>query len=279
MILVEVHYDRIVSLRKRNARSSAAYIAFLQHIPNPNVVGYGSPSFEAYREEEEYFRLKPRLPNVFNFISPVFVPALIGLDVQAALTLLANVGLVGTVVLQDLSLTIPYNTVFTQSIAAGTPESTGTNVTLVVQDLTIVPSVVGLTQAAAIAAISAAFLTSSVVQVIAAFPPGTVIFQGIPAGLGEHANTLVVLTVAMQGNGFRVCAVTAGWYGGEFRKPGDVFDLLQASDFSDYTLNYEIAGNESTFGWMMQVAQSTPLTQDDGSGFLTTVDPLRRFVE
>lgn len=283
MILVETRYDRIKTLRRRNAQNGAAYLLFFRgggYIPTPpnsSIVPYVSPAFDI--EEEEYFAPKRVLTPLFLFPSLVTVPNLVGLDLLTALTVLSNATLSATIVYQDMPLTIPYNQVNAQSIVAGTLALSGTNVTLTIQGLTIVPNVVGMTISAAQAVLSVAFLTSATIQQVAVYPPGTVFLQDLLPGTGVHVNTVVTLTVAIAGDGFRVQAVTSGFYGGMFRNPGDVFDLLQASDFSDSTLNYEIAGNEVTFGWMLQVAPATSLTLPDGSSFLITADPNRRFVE
>jgi hypothetical protein len=100
-------------------------------------------------------------------------------------------------------------------------------------------------------------------------PPAT-------AGFGNLLGLLFSLNLTIGGDGFRVCAVAPGWYGGYYLNVGDVFDLAQANDFSDATLNYESAGGEYNGGWMTRVASTTALTQADGSGFLTTAN--RRFV-
>lgn len=107
--------------------------------------------------------------------------------------------------------------------------------------------------------------------------------------------------------GFRVQATTAGWYNGRFRTPGDVFDLLTASDFANAAINYQggpylldqsgqplldqngqpmaaqTAGSSNTsgYGWMIQVPQSTPIfdwLQANNSPYLPPQDPLRRFI-
>ena len=101
-------------------------------------------------------------------------------------------------------------------------------------------------------------------------------------------------------------AVTAGWYNGVFRTPGDVFDLLSNADFSDSSVNYQAGpiflesggiillmsggqlasmtsggGSTSGFGWMKIVAANTPLfdwLSSNGAPYLPPQDPLRRFV-
>jgi hypothetical protein len=82
--------------------------------------------------------------------------------------------------------------------------------------------------------------------------------------------------------GFRVQAVTAGWYGGYYYQAGDVFDLLSGTDFSDSTQTYQgpLSGT-SGVGWMLQVPQSTPLYQFETSEPIPSFpsnDPNRRFV-
>lgn len=59
----------------------------------------------------------------------------------------------------------------------------------------------------------------------------------------------------------RVKAVVAGFYNGIFRDPGDIFDLLSANDYSDSTatINPPTDPDYPLFGWMLSVAQTTPL--------------------
>lgn len=108
--------------------------------------------------------------------------------------------------------------------------------------------------------------------------------------------------------GFRVTAVTAGFYGDRYRTPGDVFDILNAADYSDSTVNYQdqptllrlqsggflllqsgglflyqvqTEGSTSGFGWMMRVPQSTPLfcwVQANDAVYVPPQDPFRRFI-
>ena len=56
----------------------------------------------------------------------------------------------------------------------------------------------------------------------------------------------------------RVQAVQRGAYGGIFRDVGDIFDIQNASDFSNSTVNYGSVTTPS-YGWMLQVASATPL--------------------
>lgn len=286
--MIEVHEERIPNTLRLIQQRGRAYVAFFlgggyrPTPPNPNVVGVASWVLDETRFEEyfEYHSYKPQIAlEVFVFPPTVVVPNVIGLDVQDALTALGNVFLLGTVSLQDLDLSVPYNTVNKQSIAAGTSVGQGTIVNLVAQDLTIVPNVMGLPKAAALAAINAAFLQSAVLTQVSIPPLGVVLLQSLLPGTGALANTVVTITISISGDGFRVQAVTAGWYNGTYYNVGDVFDLLHAADFSDSTLNYEIAGGEYTAGWMIQVNPATPLTQDDGNAFFPAVDPNRRFVD
>ena len=81
--------------------------------------------------------------------------------------------------------------------------------------------------------------------------------------------------------GFRVQAVTAGYYNGVFYNAGDVFDILKAGDFSDSTVNYEMGGGIWAVGWMTQVPLTTPLYNAEIQAlypFYPFVDPNRRFV-
>lgn len=116
----------------------------------------------------------------------------------------------------------------------------------------------------------------------------------------------IVFTPAAQLGGtppaplFRVMAVTAGWYAGVFRTPGDVFDLLSNADFSDSTIDYMNVGspfgsftfgsspfgsgntsNTVAFGWMKQVPRNTALfdwLSSNGAPYLPPQDPFRRFI-
>lgn len=56
----------------------------------------------------------------------------------------------------------------------------------------------------------------------------------------------------------RVKAVSGGFYASIWRDIGDIFDINVAGDFSNSATNY---GSIATpfFGWMSQVAGSTPL--------------------
>jgi hypothetical protein len=82
---------------------------------------------------------------------------------------------------------------------------------------------------------------------------------------------------------FRVRAVTSGWYNGTYYQPGDVFDLLKSTDFSDYTVNYGPLSATQQFGWMLKVTPTTPLFSAEASQptpIYPIVDPVppKRFV-
>jgi len=83
-------------------------------------------------------------------------------------------------------------------------------------------------------------------------------------------------------DGFRVMAVTAGWYLNVFRTPGDVFDLHFAADFSDSSLDYQPpSSNTVGYGWMTKVAPNTPIfdwLSSNGYPALPPQDPKRRFI-
>ena len=61
--------------------------------------------------------------------------------------------------------------------------------------------------------------------------------------------------------GFRVIAVSRGYYNGSWRDPGDVFDLLSAADYSSSAVSQVPVGNAlyPLYGWMQQVPETTPL--------------------
>lgn len=80
-------------------------------------------------------------------------------------------------------------------------------------------------------------------------------YQTLPDQFSAWAAQLPVLV------GFRVMAVTAGLYGGNYYNPGDVFDIVLASDYSDSTKNYQAGGGEYAAGWMIKVPSGTALFQ------------------
>lgn len=148
----------------------------------------------------------------------------------------------------------------------------------------IVPNVVGLTQSAAVGAISSIGLTVSSITFVNSLtvPAGLVISQTPVAGTGLPVGGLVSIVLSLGPiTGFRVMAVTAGEYGGEYYEPRDVFDIQFSHDYSDSTLNYESGGGEYAPGWMLRTAPNTPLYQTlsvQNSPYFPAVDPNRRFV-
>lgn len=84
------------------------------------------------------------------------------------------------------------------------------------------------------------------------------------------------------GLSLRVQAVVAGDYLGVWRDAGDVFDLIDAADFSDSTASMVNIGNPDypLFGWMLSVPSSTPLySYALSNGGLSTVrTSVRRWV-
>jgi hypothetical protein len=79
--------------------------------------------------------------------------------------------------------------------------------------------------------------------------------------------------------GFRVMAVTAGMYGGQYYFPGDVFDIAFAAEYSDSTVNYQFLAGETVYGWMMRVPSTTPLfAYEINQPGMPVPDPKRRFV-
>lgn len=107
-------------------------------------------------------------------------------------------------------------------------------------------------------------------------PPWTISnYQQIQDRFSALASTLPVAP------GFRCRAVSAGVYAGAYYWPGDVFDIVQAADFSDATINYQIGGSEYAAGWMVRVSSTTPLFQTITNQLypmFPPIDPNRRFV-
>jgi hypothetical protein len=111
-------------------------------------------------------------------------------------------------------------------------------------------------------------------------PPGitmdsTGLFQGTPTTLADFFFTIIAIdatgaftesddcemNIVPQMDGFRVTAVFPGTYADVYFQEGDVFDIASSADYSDSSVNYQVNGNQSAYGWMMRVAQSTPLFQ------------------
>lgn len=81
----------------------------------------------------------------------------------------------------------------------------------------------------------------------------------------------------------RVRAVDSGWYNGVYYQPGDVFDLLSPTDFSDATVDYGPNSETTQYGWMTEVPLTTPLLTASVAQpipLFPVIDPVppRRFV-
>jgi|SRR5882724_1456213 len=78
---------------------------------------------------------------------------------------------------------------------------------------------------------------------------------------------------------FRVQAMAAGFYNGDWKDIGDVFDV-DSSQFSDSTVSFVPAGNPAypVYGWMLQVPATTPLFSYAASGLSTPRNSPRRTV-
>lgn len=68
--------------------------------------------------------------------------------------------------------------------------------------------------------------------------------------------------------GFRVMAVAAGYYQGDYKDIGDVFDIVSNNDFSDSTVSQVPVGNPDypIYGWMLKVSATYPLFSWASSG-------------
>lgn len=147
------------------------------------------------------------------------------------------------------------------------------------------PSVVGLSQSVATAALTALGLTVTATFIADSQVAGTVLNQSIVPGAIVFAGQAILLNVSTGPTplppGFRVRAVTAGIYHDHYYNPGDVFDLATANDFSDATVNIQPLGEEYAAGWMVRVAATTPLyeaSSDSPIPSFPAVDPARRTV-
>jgi beta-lactam-binding protein with PASTA domain len=132
-------------------------------------------------------------------ISGVTVPNVVGLAQAAAQTTITAAGLtVGTGTTAN-SATVPIGNVISQTPAAGTNVLPGNAVTLVISLGTAVPDLVGLTQAAAQTAITAAGLTvgTRTTTNSATVPSGRVISQAPAAGSNVPPGSAVALVVSL----------------------------------------------------------------------------------
>jgi hypothetical protein len=144
------------------------------------------------------------VPVVVGAAAPatVAVPAVAGLTQQAAQAAIAGAGLAVGAVSQANSGTVPAGLVISSSPAAGASVSPGSAVALVVSTgptLVPVPNVVGLTQAAATTAISAAgYVVGGITQANSAtVPAGSVISSNPAAGATIAAGSPVALVVSL----------------------------------------------------------------------------------
>lgn len=181
-------------------------------------------------------------------------------------------------------------TIFSGSMTFRFSDPAGESITVVVPIRVLgsvtVPNVIGLDFATEVVALTALGLTvrtnaGGYDPVIAA---GDVLTQSIAGGTLVAQGTTIFLSESLGPQpatvpGFRVTAVTAGYYNGESYLAGDVFDILFDQDYSDSTVNYDTTGETQLFGWMLQVPSTTPLQQQQQSLKQPgATSPLRRTV-
>jgi hypothetical protein len=116
-----------------------------------------------------------------------------------------------------------------------------------------VPSLLGLSQAAATSAIVAAGLILSTVTNTGAIVVSQSPVAGTQVALGSSVNFTMSYA--------RVQAASPGFYGGQFRNIGDVFDVINASEFQSSAVSTVPVGNPlyPLYGWMTQVPNGTNL--------------------
>jgi hypothetical protein len=78
----------------------------------------------------------------------------------------------------------------------------------------------------------------------------------------------------------RVQAVAAGFYLGDYKDVGDVFDLLNTADLSSSTVSQVPVGNPDypLYGWMLVVSSTYPLFSWASSGLSSPRQAPRRTV-
>ncbi len=133
--------------------------------------------------------------------SPVSVPDLIGLTQAAAETAITNLGLAVGTVTEVSNPTVPVGQVFGQSPPSGTLVAEGTEVDLFVSAGPIpitVPNVVGLTEAAAMTALTSVGLTVGTISQASSntVPAGQVISQNPAAGSTAASGAAVALVIS-----------------------------------------------------------------------------------
>jgi beta-lactam-binding protein with PASTA domain/Ca2+-binding RTX toxin-like protein len=127
----------------------------------------------------------------------VAVPNVVGLAQAAAALILSGADFV-TAPTSANSTTVAIGNVISQNPTAGTLRPFGSTVTVVVAAGTIVPNVVGGTQAAASTAITGAgLIVGSSTSINDAAAAGTIISQAPPAGTIQAPGTAVALTVSL----------------------------------------------------------------------------------
>jgi beta-lactam-binding protein with PASTA domain len=130
----------------------------------------------------------------------VSVPALEGLAESAATTALTKAGLAAGAVTSQASASVAAGKILSQSPAAGTKAAKGSSVSLVMSTgpaLVTTPKVVGLTKAAAIAALQSAGESLGAVTTAAnSLPSGEVISQTPAANTQEAKGTAVRLIIS-----------------------------------------------------------------------------------
>jgi probable HAF family extracellular repeat protein len=146
----------------------------------------------------------------------VTLPSVVGLTQSAAEAAITSAGLSVGAVTTQASTTVPSGTVVSQAPAACALESSASSISIVVSSgppQTMVPNVVGLTQAAAIAAMNAAGLnlgSEPVAVSSSTVPVGDVVSQNPPAGTKVTPNTFFSLTIASTAPGYVVTPNLSG---------------------------------------------------------------------
>jgi beta-lactam-binding protein with PASTA domain len=139
----------------------------------------------------------------------VAVPNVVGLAQATATATLTGADFAVTSTIAN-SPTVAIGNVISQVPTAGTARPFGSSVNIVIAVGALVPGVVGATQAAATAAITAAGLTvGTVTTANSATPAGIVLSQAPPAGTSAAPGTAIALTVSL-GPALRIVPPVAG---------------------------------------------------------------------
>lgn len=138
------------------------------------------------------------------------VPNVVGMTLQAAKSSLTQAGFTVSVV-QESSSDYVSGTVISQTPAAGTNYATGSPVTITVSTgapTSVVPNVIGLSEAAAKTKLAVSGFSVSATYTVGS-PPGTVISQSPGAGTNLPAGSTVsiVIAQAQQGSGRDILAL------------------------------------------------------------------------